>query len=387
MGGGGGTINYRLGAFVFFAHPALAGESSTGSAGNQGIHDQVAALAWVQDNIRAFGGDPNNVTIFGESAGSMSVCYLSVTPLAKGLFRRAIGQSGGCFAQHATTSQGSDTPSAGGDNATAPKVLQGNGYEIALQLSESLGVPGDDSAALEKLRALDASELMSRMQEAGVSTPWRSIFVDGYLFPEQMRALYEKRANPEEIMIGFNTHEGTALYMDEQEIDMPAWRGKVQALRPDTADEFLDVYQDVAEVSTKRAMQQVYADQSFGWAMRTWARLAEMRGNPAYYYVFAHAPPVPELGRKLGAFRGGEIQYAFGNDAGNWDEVDKRVSELMLGYWVNFAKTGDPNGEGLPLWSVYDKGQDNALWIDADPQEIKHYRQAKLDVYENWLTF
>ena len=159
------TINYRLGAFGFFAHPALVGESPTGSAGNQGIHDQVAALAWVQDNIRAFGG------------------------------------------------------------------------------------------------------------------------------------------------------------------------------------------------------------------------------NPAYYYVFAHAPPVPELGRELGAFHGGEIQYAFGNDAGNWDEVDKRVSELMLGYWVNFAKTGDPNEEGLPLWSAYDKGQGNALWIDADPREIKHYRQAKLDVYENWLSF
>lgn len=382
------SINYRLGLLGFFAHPALSAESPHGASGNQGLHDQVAALQWVQDNIAAFGGDPENVTIFGESAGSISVCYLTATPLAAGLFHKAIAQSGGCFDRHATLAEaGAEVPGA------PPGMLTGGGHDVGLGLAKALGVEGEGAEALAALRARDGKELINALAESGVTAPWRSIFVDGHMFPDQMRALFEsKRANQVDAIVGSTADEGTTLYMEMPETDYEAWSEEVRGtIGEEHAETFLAAYGDIAKESTKTARQQLLADRVFSWEMRTWARIADAAGTQAWLYLFNHAPPLLEYGRSLGAFHAAEIAYAFGNAGGirmdleAWDASDDEVTRLVKGYWVNFAKTGNPNGEGLPEWPAYETAQDAALEISAAPNVQSGLLKARLDAYDALL--
>ncbi|MEM7019755.1 MAG: carboxylesterase family protein, partial [Pseudomonadota bacterium] len=218
------TINYRLGLTGFFAHPALTAASPNKASGNYGLLDQIAALQWIKENIKAFGGDPNNVTIFGESAGSISVCYMVTTPLAKGLFHKAIGQSGGCFARHAslTSAEGVIV-----DTGLANQMNE-SGHAIGLRLAETLGVSGEEPAALEALRAMDAKEMVRKLHEAKVMAPWRSIFVDGYVYPDQMRTLYTSgQCSQVDSIVGSTSEEGSTLWMTLPEMDFAAWQESV----------------------------------------------------------------------------------------------------------------------------------------------------------------
>ena len=375
------SINYRLGLLGFFAHPGLTGESEHGASGNQGLHDQVAALRWVQENVAAFGGDPGNVTIFGESAGSMSVCYMAATPLADGLFDKVIGQSGGCFAKHASLASTEDAVV----DAAIANQLSGSGHEIGVALAEALGVEGEGADAVAALRERDAAEMIRALHEAEVVAPWRSVFVDGHLFPDQMRRLLEGKAGVDYI-VGSTADEGTTLYIDLPEPSLEEWQQSVRDSQGEHADAFLAAYADDAAASTKTASQQMMSDAMFAWDMRTWARAATAAGSSAYLYVFDHAPEVAEYGRSLGAYHAAEIAYVFGNGNELWDDADMSVSSLMRGYWVNFAKTGDPNGEGLPTWPAY--GEDDvAFELDADPQPLPGFRKAKLDIHDRALAF
>ncbi len=374
------TINYRLGLAGFLAHPALTAESPNKASGNYGLMDQIAALQWVKDNIRAFGGDPDNVTIFGESAGSMSVCYMMTTPLARGLFHKAIGESGGCFARHAslTSAEGvvADTALDG--------EIRGSGHAIGLQLAETLGVVGEDATALEKLRGMDLKAMTRTLSEAKVSAPWRSIFVDGYVYPDQMRTLYTSgQGSQVDSIVGSNS----TLFMDAPEIPYEQWQSELRQQRGEHAEPLLAAYDADAVQSTKLASQLIQSDHTFGWDMRTWARLTEKLGKNAYLYVFNHAPYVEGYEHTLGAFHAGEIGYVFGNPAEAWDEADKTVSRLAHAYWVNFARMGNPNGVGLPDWPVYRAEQDVAMEIDVDPRPIQNFRKQKLDAYDRLLAF
>ena len=379
------TINYRLGVLGFFAHPALTAESADGASGNQGLHDQVAALEWVRDNIAAFGGNPGNVTIFGESAGSISVCYLAATPLAEGLFQKAIGQSGGCFARHASL----DSAEGVVVDAAIPNQLAGSGHEIGTGLAAALGVEGDGPDAADALRELDAAAMIRTLQEAEVVAPWRSIFVDGHMFPDQMRRLMEARTGVDYI-VGATADEGSALFMGMPEPPREEWEEGVRAAQGEHAALFLAAYAEDAAASTATATQNMMGDALFNWEMRSWARLATAAGGKAYLYVFSHAPEMPEYGRSLGAFHGSEIAYVFGNrfdDAeGLWGEDDAKLSALVQAYWVNFAKAGDPNGEGLPTWPAY--GDDDLTFeLDGDPRPLPGFRDAKLNAHEAALAF
>ena len=421
------SVNYRLGLLGFLAHPALSAESAHGASGNQGIKDQIAALEWVRDNIASFGGDPANVTIFGESAGSMSVCYLTATPLAKGLFQKAIGQSGGCFAKHASL----DSDEGLAPDSTLPGQLSGAGHAVGLAVAEALGAPGDGPEALAALRELDAEAMLATLAEAEVSAPWRSIFVDGHLFPQQMRNLVEQGLGSQvDALVGSTADEGTTLFMGMPELAFDDWAEQVRQSMGENGDAFIDAYREDAAQSVTTAQQQMLSDAIFAWEMRTWARLATAAGRTAWLYVFDHAPPVPEYGRTLGAFHAAEIAYAFGNrfdfgaadgatsseetagdaaeeaadEAGEevaeaaeeesaaaapeavWDASDESVSALTQGYWVNFAKTGDPNGAGLAAWPRYDE-QDMAMEISAEPKPIAGYRKAKLDLHDAQQSF
>ena len=384
------TVNYRLGLLGFFAHPALTAESPHGASGNQGLYDQIAALQWVQDNIAAFGGDPGNVTIFGESAGSISVCYLTATPLAAGLFQKAIAQSGGCFDRHATLAgdAGADVPGA------PPGTLTGNGHDIGVGLAQALGVEDAGAEGLAALRARDGKALIVALGESGVSAPWRSIFVDGHMFPSQMRALFESgRANPVDVIVGSTADEGTTLYMEFPETDHDVWAAEVRGMVGEAqAPAFLAAYGPIAEESTKTARQQMLSDRVFSWEMRTWARLADATGTRAWLYLFDHAPPLEEYGRSLGAFHAAEIAYVFGNTSGfrfdrdAWNADDDAVTRLMMAYWVGFATAGDPNGDGLPAWPEYETARDEGLTVSATPTVQVGLLKARLDAYDALLA-
>ncbi|MXW52427.1 MAG: carboxylesterase family protein [Gammaproteobacteria bacterium] len=379
------TINYRLGLAGFFAHPGLSEESEMGISGNQGIHDQLAALIWVQENIAAFGGDPNNVTIFGESAGSMSVCYLIATPLSKGLFQKAIGQSGGCFNKHPTLDDPLENPEQ------TRGELAGGGHAAGVVMAQALGATGEGIEAIEELREMDWGALVVAHQQSGVSLSWRSIYVDGYLFPDQMgNLLGADGGNPVPSLVGSNTDEGTWLYAGIPERSMEDWKTSVRENTERDAEKFIELYMEDARKSTKTASQQMISDVVFAWEMRKWAQLITQRGSDAYMYVFSHAPFFPGLGpeRPMGAYHAGEIAFVFNNRSEtNWNEDDHMVADLMHAYWVNFAKTGSPNGNGLPTWPVYDADLDNALEINANPETIKGWRKAKLDGWESIVEY
>ena len=382
------TVNYRLGLFGFYAHPALSAETESGTSGNQALYDQVTALQWVQDNITTFGGDPNNVTIFGESAGSMSVCYMVATPLAKGLFNKAIGQSGGCFVKHASLDEPGASFNLMGEAAEGSR----SGYDIGVQVAEALGVESHNADALKVMRAMSSDEITAQLAEKGVTSPWRSIFVDGVMFPDQMRTLMaDGRASSVNTIAGSTKDEGVMLWAQVPEAPREDWEAFVRKNTHEYAEALITAYDKDASKSRKTATQEMMSDSAFAAEMRTWARLVEAQGKNAFVYVFNHAPPIDGMGRSLGAFHGGEIQYVFQSHSGAnaidgapelWDDSDRRVADFMRHYWVNFAKTGDPNGEGLPTWPKFAVATNQTLAIEVNPSALADFRKAKLDVFE-----
>ena len=367
------SINYRLGVLGFLAHEELSAESPHGVSGNYGILDQIAALQWVRDNIASFGGDPGNVTIFGESAGSWSVCYLYTSPLAKGLFHRAIGQSGGCFSPH---------PQLAADSAAGR-----SGHAAGASLAEMLS-----AADLAAMRAVPAQDLYAKIEEANWNQGGRIVYQDGHVFPMQMsNTVAAGQHNRVPLLLGSTADEGTTLSMATPDSE-DAWQESVQAFAGDAAPTIFAAYADDAATSFKQAQQQFFSDQFFGWEMRTWARSHTAQGDSAWLYYFSHAPDLGgEYGTSLGAFHAAEIPYAFGNvhlgfgDGGQalaQRDSDVEVARLMTGYWTNFAKNGDPNGADLPTWPAYGVDTDLALEINAAPTVVAELRKDKLDALD-----
>ena len=382
------TVNYRLGLLGFFAHPDLSAESGVGASGNQGLYDQIAALQWVQDNISAFGGDPDNVTIFGESAGSISVCYLVATPLAKGLFQKAIGQSGGCFAKHSTlTHSAEEFPLL-----ATPGLTDASGYGVGQSIAAVFSSETDDSDVIANMRDLSPDAIAAKLAEQQVVVPWRSIYVDGVMFPTQMRLLMSNGGSSHvDTMVGSTKDEGVMLWPLIPESSIEEWQSGIRTSAPKFAEDLIAAYTADAQKSTRTATQEIMSDAIFTSEMRTWAQHVENQGKNAFVYAFNHAPPLAEFGRSLGAFHGGEIQYVFQSHAGEdaddglpvlWDDSDRKVASMMRQYWVNFAKTGDPNGEGLPEWPRYMTSTNQTLAIEESAHVVTDLRKAKLDIFE-----
>jgi len=341
------TINYRLGIFGFFANPELTAESGHHASGNYAILDQIAALKWVQKNIAAFGGDPSRVTIFGESAGSWAVNALVASPLAKGLFHRAIGESGANF-------------------GSIPKMTE----------AEKAGAK---AGSVADLRAKSADDILK--------LPWAiALTIDGYVEPELVRTIFEKgHQNDVPILIGSNADEGTAFMPPKMSV--AAYEGSVRGRLGVYADDFLRLYPASTDEEAWKAAAHVMRDQTFGVQMRMWARLQAKTGKaPAYLYYFSRVPPGGELARHYGAFHASEISYAFGTpDIGRrpWNDDDKKLSDIMSSYWVNFAATGNPNGPGLPVWPQYDEKKDVAMGMGDRIEPIPVPNKAALDVLTN----
>jgi para-nitrobenzyl esterase len=338
------TVNYRLGVFGFFAHPELTKESDRNASGNYGLLDQVAALEWVQKNITAFGGDPKRVTIFGESAGSWSVNYLMASPLARGLFHRVIGESGGEFAP-----------------ARKLADLEQAGTKLAA---------GSSIAAL-RAKSADDVQKMGGFQTAAN--------VDGWFLPQDVYTIFSTgKQSDVPLLIGSNSDEGTMF--TPPGVKLATFRETAGKRYGAEADAFLKIYPANTDEEAWDAQAASMRDQVFGWEMRTWARMQTKTGkSKVYMYYFSRVPPGKN--RVKGAYHGSEIAYVFGNlkiapFAGSsdeprpWQEQDHKLSEAMSSYWVNFATTGDPNGKGLPKWPAY-HAKDDVLMGFGDTIEVK----------------
>jgi para-nitrobenzyl esterase len=359
------SVNYRLGALGFLAHPELTKESAHHSSGNYGFLDQLAALQWVQKNIAAFGGDAKNVTIFGESAGSWSVNLLVGSPLGKGLFHRAIGESGGFL-----VGVRSINPVNGGNLAEAEQT--------GVKFAQSVG-----ARSLAELRAKPADEILKAATSAQNPVDARfGMNVDGWVLPDSLGRIFAGgRQNDVPVLIGSNADEGDLF--TPPSVKAESWRERASRLYGARAGDFLKEYPASTDDEARQSGAAYFGDVNFGLQMRTWARLQKRTGkSPVYLYLFDRVAPDAQC---RCATHGSEIVYAFHNiglSARPFQDADRSVSDVMASYWVNFARSGDPNGAGLPKWPAYTEQSDTLLALGDRVESRVVPRKAALDFIE-----
>jgi para-nitrobenzyl esterase len=342
------TVNYRLGVFGFMAHPELTKESPNLASGNYGLLDQTAALAWVHDNITAFGGDPRRVTIAGESAGSISVSALMASPLSKGFIAGAIGESGAAI------------------NPTFEPV--------PLAEAEKTGTAFAAAAKADSIAALRA--MASDAVLAVEGAPRFPITIDGYFLPKSVAAIFKAGEQAHvPLLAGWNSQESGPAGVLGRGVEPTAegYAKGVRAVFPDRADEILRLYAGSTPEEVTDAATALASDRFIAFSTWKWIDLhAQTGGKSTYRYFYSRPRPAMNPGKGTqgaaqGAAHSAEIEYAMGNLAGNdvyaWTSDDRHVSDTMFGYFVNFVKTGDPNGAKLPKWPAMGK---------ADHAQVMH---------------
>jgi para-nitrobenzyl esterase len=368
------TFNYRLGVFGFLAHPELTKESGRNASGNYGLLDQVAALRWVQDNISAFGGDPGNVTIFGESAGSFAVSALMASPLARGLFHKAIGESGAFFPR-----------GAGALALTSLSATEERGVKFA----EGLG-----AATIAGLRALPGDAVL---QAALKIQPWFAPNLDGYVLPDAVDAVFAAgKQSRVPLLAGWNADEvRSGVVLGKVKPTAQNFSEDQRKRFGDQADALFKVYPAATDAEALESAAALATDLFIGYSTWKWLETHAKTGQaPVYRYSFDRKIPVgpdekingmPATSRDIGARHAGEIEYVFGSlDSRKnvpWEPADRKLSDAMTTYWSNFARTGDPNGSGLPKWPRYDQGG-RVLHLDetiADTPDSLRPRYEVLD--------
>ncbi len=345
------SIAYRVGPMGFLALPALSAESPHHVSGNYGLLDQIVGLRWVQNNIAAFGGDPHRVTIFGESAGGISVSMLAASPVARGLFEGAISESGGSFGE-------TRTPPAPGENVQTLANAEREGVAFEKGLSVT---------SVAALRKLPASVVQNAKADRGEFWP----VLDGWVIVGDQYALYrEGRYNHTPVLIGTNSDEG-ALFGTPASRE--AWVRSVRNRFGPFAERILAAYPPTPAAWRQSSMD-LMRDSAFAWGTWEWARLqAQTSDSKVFVYYFNHIPPRPADSpwkNAIGAVHSEEIVYVFQhlNQSPKlpWTGTDYKISDDMATYWTNFAKYGNPNGPGLPRWPAF---------TDAD-QEVMHFTDA-----------
>jgi para-nitrobenzyl esterase len=341
------TFNYRLGVFGFFSHPELTRESDRRGAGNFGLLDSIAALQWVQKNIAAFGGDPKRVTIFGESAGAGLVANLMVSPLAKGLFHRAIGES------------------SSWNTSTIGKIgTLADAEQAGLKYANGVG-----AKSLAELRAKSAAEILKGGRGVGP-------IVDGWSIPEDPGMIFAQgKQNDVPVLVGSNRDES----FGGRPGGVDAFAERARKQYGDLADTFLKLYPAGSDDQSKDSAFLAGRDE-MAWTMRNWAHSEEKTGkSKAYVYFFTKQPPMqpnakgPFAPTKFGtATHTSEIVYVFQNQRSPrpWTDADKQLADTMSSYWVNFAANGDPNGKGLPKWAPLDDAKNPGAMLLGDKVEM-----------------
>jgi para-nitrobenzyl esterase len=369
-------MNYRVGRFGFFAFPALSKERPDETKGNYAYMDQIAALQWVKRNIAAFGGDPNNVTIFGFSAGGVSVHSLLASPMARGLFHKAIAESGGSR-----------------DSVLTARPMREDGVDpnypvsaetIGITFAKSMGIEGTDQAALASLRALSAEQVLrGAAAPAGAGGPpvETTPVLDGKLVTETAETAYKAHRQPRvPLLLGSNSADtaGNRIRATTKE-QLFARFGQWSAQAKAAYD---------PEGTTELAALVSRANDDFGQAepARFAANAFAANGSPVYLYRFSYVQTTMREQMRAGTPHGGEIAYVFGTlsagRGGAPTPEDQAVARMAQSYWVNFAKTGDPNGPGLPTWPRHAAGKDQIFEFrpDGTAGAGPDPRKARLDV-------
>jgi para-nitrobenzyl esterase len=320
----------------------LTKESGHNASGNYGMMDMATVLRWVQKNIANFGGDPKRVTIDGESAGSMLVSAMVASPQGKGLFARAIGQSGAWMGVN-----------------IGKMTTRAQAEESGQKMLQTLG-----AASIAELRSKPADELLKNSRGPV------GIIVDGWYVPEDLSMVYQNhKQNDVDVLLGSNRDEGTFFSRPGTSVSAEQFSGNAKQRFNDMADAYLKIYPAGSDSEAGASQLAAFRDE-FGWQMREWAQLQSSRGKAkAYLYFFTHVPPTAPGQPSRGATHTADLAYMFDNQPPNvtWTDVDKQLAGTMSSYWVNFAATGNPNGKGLPEWPVYSgkKGAKNIVLGDT----------------------
>lgn len=364
------SIAYRVGQLGFLAHPELNKESPAGVSGNYGLLDQIAALKWLKQNIAAFGGDANNVTIAGESAGGISVSMLAASPLSKGLINKVISQSGGSFGPNRIKNYP-------GENMSTLQQAQAEGFDYVKQFG---------TTSIAQLRKMSAETFIPK----GWSLPGGWPIVDGYVIKGDQYKLYQQgKFNDVPALVGYNSDEGVSFVWDP---DVNNFVDGVKTRFGQFAPSLLEAY-PVAENSIPRSARNLVRDAAFGWHTWSWAKLQTEHGKaPVYLYYFDHHPERKPGGKDEdhGSGHGHEIAYMFKNlnqSDPNVTANDLKMSDTMATYWTNFAKSGNPNNTTLPHWPAFNESKPSTMYFQQQakvgPVPDKQALEI-LDEYFKW---
>lgn len=360
------TMNYRLGPYGFFAHPALTEDSPHGASGNYGLADMVASLRWVKDNVAAFGGDPSNVTVFGQSAGAMAIASLVTSPEAKGLFQRAISQSGAWM----------------GLGMSPAMRTRAQAEEAGVRAATEAGV-----SAAAQLRAMSTDDVTAKFRSAGM-------IVDGWIIPEDpSKAFAEGRQNAVDVLVGSNKDD--LSFGPPANVTPEQFEERVRMRWGDLAEQFLSLYPHATAAEASKSQAESGNDGAF-WHMRLFADYQTKRGRQAWLFWFAQNPAGPEGQPPFPAAHAAEVPYVFNNlgqlalfpdrsvpELSAASAPDRKVADQMSSYWVNFARTGNPNAPGLPEWRPHEIGAtDNAQILDADPASERLPNAARFPLHD-----
>jgi para-nitrobenzyl esterase len=363
------SVAYRVGQLGFLAHPELSAESSDHVSGNYGLLDQIAALQWIKKNIAAFGGDPDKVTIFGESAGAISVSMLCASPLAKGLFQGAISQSGGSFGPTRTVT-------LPGENMKTLKQAEIDGVNYM----KKAGVK-----SVAELRKIEADKL-----PLGFGMPGGWPIVDGVVIPDDQYKLYEAgKYNDIPVLIGYNSDEGASFSHEKKPEDYIAG---VKGRYGKFADELIKAY-PVGDNTVPKTARDLARDAAFGWHTWSWARLQTKTGkSKAFLYYFDQHPDHPKDSPQYGygSPHGQDVAYVFMRlDASNpqTTKSDLEMSETMGTYWTNFAKYGTPNAKGCVEWPAFNEEKPSVMYLQQTPHVGPVPSLESLKVLDNYFKW
>lgn len=348
------SINYRVGVFGFLAHPELSKESGVNASGNYGIMDQVAALQWIRDNIASFGGDPENVTIAGQSAGSMSVNALVASPLAKGLFHKAIAQSGGLL---------------GGRFVSDKVIAEKNGLDFQQKIK---------AGSLAAMRALSADSLQRAAEQAGGMR--FGLILDTYVLPADIYAAFEKgQFNDVPVMTGWVPGDGALFGNNKTTKEAHLIAAQSRYKDEQKRARYLTLFPGQTDEEATRSTELNNLLNFAGLTAYNWARFSK---NPVYLYEFNRVPPAKENFPDFGSFHTADVPYALHTLHKwnrNWTQKDRSIELQMSMAWIQFVKTGSPNKTAFTEWKPYDKKEASVMVFGDEVKTVSGLYRAQLE--------